>query len=130
MVRRITSGRKLETGARERAALRRQAQAIEEAAMQAAEPTIIRRGMEDLRAFSTPDHSDCRIAIASRGGGGFLRAIGQGSALRRCASYRSVCFPTLSFGGSPAEAQLRQRHHEHNHTHRSQPGLKDRQRVA
>ena len=30
--------------------------------MQAAEPTIIRRGMEDLRALSTPDHSDCRIA--------------------------------------------------------------------
>ena len=44
MVRRITSGRKLETRARERAAQRRQAQAIEEAAMQAAEPTIIRRG--------------------------------------------------------------------------------------
>ena len=41
MVRRITSGRKLETRARERAAQRRQAQAIEEAAMQAAEPTII-----------------------------------------------------------------------------------------
>jgi hypothetical protein len=33
--------------------------------MQAAEPTIIRRGMEDLRAFFTPDHSDCRMRLVA-----------------------------------------------------------------
>jgi hypothetical protein len=99
--------------------------------MQAAKPTIIRRSVEDLRAFSTPDHNDCRIASCCvLRWWQFLWAIDRESRLRRRAGHRSACFPTLSFGGAPAEAQLRQRHHEHNHTHRSQPGLKDRQRVA